>query len=60
MSSYCETAMKDDYPDSTVVVELILKEDEVGRLQSLVEKTSFGIKGLCINFYTPKRLGFLG
>uniref|UniRef100_A0A251V1P8 Uncharacterized protein n=1 Tax=Helianthus annuus TaxID=4232 RepID=A0A251V1P8_HELAN len=50
----CETAVKDDSPDSTVVVESVLKEDEVERLQPLVEKTSLESKDHVSSSTPPK------
>ncbi|MFS7931484.1 hypothetical protein Hanom_Chr04g00356511 [Helianthus anomalus] len=50
----CETAVKDDSPDSTVVVESGLKEDEVERLQPLVEKTCLESKDHVSSSTPPK------
>ncbi|KAM0071547.1 hypothetical protein Hdeb2414_s0001g00026501 [Helianthus debilis subsp. tardiflorus] len=50
----CETAVKDGSPDSTVVVESVLKEDEVERLQPLVEKTSLESKDHVSSSTPPK------
>ncbi|KAJ0927476.1 hypothetical protein HanRHA438_Chr04g0183321 [Helianthus annuus] len=50
----CETAVKDDSPDSTVVIESVLKEDEVERLQPLVETTSLESKDHVSSSTPPK------
>ncbi|KAI7738552.1 hypothetical protein M8C21_015830 [Ambrosia artemisiifolia] len=52
----CETAVKDDCTSSTVVVESVLKEDEVERLQPLVEKTSSESKDNVSSSTPPKDL----